>query len=375
MVIMALDHVRDYFHEAAFTSDPENIDTTTSLLFFTRFITHFCAPVFIFLAGTSAFLYGQKRSKTELSKFLIARGIWLVFVEIFIMNFLWWFDITYSFLNLQVIWAIGWCMVVLGIAVYLPKKLLLFLGLLIVLGHNGLDSFAYKPGNSEGMWWYFLHQIGGAFVGADRYVQFTYPILPWIGVIFLGFSFGELYKKGADILMRKRWLLYLGLSCIGLFIIVRFANIYGNLYQWETQETLTKTVISFFKLTKYPPSLQYLLITLGPAFLLLYFMENIKNSLTNFFRTFGRVPFFYYIIHVFAIHIAAIIGLIITNKDWTLMIITRETLFQGKLGDYGYNLGIVYLVWIGIVLLLYPICRKYMRYKAANRDKWWLSYL
>ena len=167
----------------------------------------------------------------------------------------------------------------------------------------------------------------------------------------------------------------MGLISIALFFIVRYINLYGNLYQWEVQDTATKTVISFFKITKYPPSLQYLLITLGPAFLLLYFMENVKNRITNFLLTFGRVPFFYYILHVFVIHIVAILGLLVTSKDWTIMIITREKLFQGKLAGYGYDLWIVYLVWIGIVLLLYPICRKYMHYKAAHKDKWWLSYL
>ena len=375
MVIMALDHVRDYFHAGAFTSDPENLDTTTPILFFTRFITHFCAPVFIFLAGTSAFLYGQKRTTGQLSKFLITRGIWLIFVEVFIMNFLWWFDPTYSFVNLQVIWAIGWCMVLLGIAVYLPTKVLLFLGLLIALGHNSLDWISYDWNDPKGIPWYILHQNNGILLGTERYLQFTYPILPWMGVIFLGYSFGALYKKGADLLMRKRWLLYLGLGCIGLFLILRFVNIYGNSYQWKTQETVSKTVISFFKLIKYPPSLQYLLITLGPAFLFLYFMENVKNRVTNFLLVFGRVPFFYYIIHVFAIHVVAILGLLITSKDWTLMIITKDTLFHGKLRDYGYDLWVVYLVWIGIVLLLYPICNAYMKYKAKNKDKWWLSYL
>lgn len=376
MVIMALDHVRDYFHLNAFYSvDPENIETTTPILFFTRFITHFCAPVFIFLAGTSAFLYGQKRSKVHLSKFLIIRGIWLIFIEIFVMNFLWWFDVTYSFVNLQVIWVIGWCMILLGIAIHLPKKVLLFLGLLIVLGHNGLDGIRYENGNNDAMFWYALHQIGGAFLSPERYIQFTYSILPWSGVIFLGYGFGALYRKGIYLTIRKKWLLYLGVSCVVLFFVLRVINLYGNPYQWEAQETLSKTILSFFKVTKYPASLQYLLITMGPAFLFLYFIENVKNKITHFLLIFGRVPFFYYIIHVFVIHVIAIIGLLLTSKDWKLMIFTKETFFQGKLKDYGYDLWIVYLVWIGIVLLLYPICKRYMIYKAKNKDKWWLSYL
>ncbi|EDP71949.1 hypothetical protein FBALC1_12647 [Flavobacteriales bacterium ALC-1] len=376
MVIMALDHVRDYFHINAFTGNyPENMETTNIILFGTRFITHYCAPVFVFLAGTSAFLYGQSKSKGQLSKFLITRGIWLIFVEIVVNNFLWWFDITYGFINLQVIWAIGICMIVLGLIIHLPKRVILILGLLIVFGHNALDGIIMEGDNVKSLFWYFLHQMNGFSYTEGHFLWFSYPVLPWVGVILLGYCFGELYKKGASVALRKKWLLYVGISSIALFFLFRGFNFYGDLVPWSHQETTEKTIISFFNAAKYPPSLAYLLMTLGPALLFLYFIENIKNVITNFLLVFGRVPFFYYILHILIIHLGAIIGLLITGKDWKLMILNNETMSSGILQGYGYSLFIVYLVWIAIVLLLYPFCKQYMKYKANNKGKWWLSYL
>lgn len=375
MVIMALDHVRDYFHINAFTTNyPENLESTNIILFGTRFITHYCAPVFVFLAGTSAFLYGQNKPKVQLSKFLISRGLWLVFVEIVINNLLWWFDVSYGFIQLQVIWAIGVCMLVLGLIIYLPKRIILSLGLLIVFGHNALDGFV-KEGDSIGsLLWYMLHQANG-FNYEGHFIRFSYPIIPWIGVILLGYCFGEFYKRDASVNLRKKWLLYIGISATVLFFVFRGLNVYGDLMPWVSQETTEKTIISFFNVNKYPPSLSYLLITLGPSFLFLYFIENIKNAATNFLLVFGRVPFFYYILHIFVIHIGAILGLLLTGKDWKLMILDNENFRSGALEGYGYSLFTVYLVWIAIVLLLYPLCNKYMQYKANNKNKWWLSYL
>ncbi len=376
MVIMALDHVRDYFHINAFADNyPENLETTNIILFGTRFITHYCAPVFVFLAGTSAFLYGQNKPKGQLSKFLISRGLWLIFVEIVINNFLWWFDVNYGFIQLQVIWAIGVCMIVLGLIIYLPKRIILLLGLLIVFGHNALDGIV-KEGDSLGsLLWYMMHQAQGFSFGQGHFLRFSYPVLPWIGVILLGYCFGEFYKKNASITLRKKWLLYIGISATVFFFVIRGLNFYGDLSPWAYQETTEKTIISFFNATKYPPSLAYILITLGPALLFLYFIETIKNAFTNFLLVFGRVPFFYYILHILVIHVGAIIGLLVTGKDWKLMILDNESFRPGALEGYGYSLFTVYLVWIAIVLLLYPICKKYMEYKANNKDKWWLSYL
>jgi uncharacterized membrane protein len=376
MVIMALDHVRDYFHINALAGNsPENLESTNLILFGTRFITHYCAPVFVFLAGTSAFLYGQNKPTKQLSKFLITRGLWLVFVEIFINNFLWWFDVNYGFTVLQVIWAIGLCMVVLGLIVYLPKRGILALGLLIVFGHNALDGITREGDNLISLLWYMLHQGEGFSFGEGHYVAFAYPILPWIGVIVLGYCFGEFYKRNASVADRKKWLLYIGTVAITLFFVLRGFNFYADLLPWVTQDTSEKTVISFFNVTKYPPSLAYILITLGPALLFLYAIETVKNKATEFLLVFGRVPFFYYLLHILVIHVGAMIGLLLTGKDWKLMVLNNETMRSGALQGYGYSLLTVYLVWIAVVLLLYPICNIYMNYKKNNKDKWWLSYL
>lgn len=376
MVIMALDHVRDYFHINAFTGNyPENLESTNIILFGTRFITHYCAPVFVFLAGTSAFLYGQNKSIKQLSKFLITRGIWLVFVEIFINNFLWWFDINFGFINLQVIWAIGLCMIILGIIIFLPKRIILVLGFLIVFGHNTLDGVIKEGDSMSSILWYMLHQSQFLSIGEGHYLSFSYPILPWIGVIVLGFCFGEFYKKDASKGLRSKWLLLIGFFAVILFFILRGFNFYADPVPWSPQETTEKTIISFFNVAKYPPSLAYVLITLGPAMLFLYAIETIKNAATNFLLVFGRVPFFYYILHILVIHIGAIIGLILTGKDWKLMILDNETMNSGILQGYGYSLFTVYLIWIVIVFALYPICKTYMKYKANNKAKWWLSYL
>ena len=374
MVIMALDHVRDYFHLGAFNYDPVNMETTNPVLFFTRFITHYCAPNFIFLAGTSAFLYGTKKTKKELSKFLISRGLWLIFVEVVIMNFLWWFDISYGFVNLQVIWAIGICMILLGLIIYLPKKWILIIGFLMVFGHNLFDGIIMQGTSFKSIMWYLIHQQNYLPAGS-RLFGITYPIIPWVGVMALGYCFGELYKSGFDIRLRKKWLLGLGIASLSMFLIFRGFNIYGDPIPWSVQKDGTFTLMSFLNVYKYPPSLLYLLIAIGPGFLFLYITENIQNKITDFFLVFGRVPFFYYILHVLFIHIAAMLAIIISGGNWKDMILDNSAFTTDKMANYGYSMVVVYLVWIGVVLLLYPICKKYMEYKANNKDKWWLSYL
>jgi len=382
MVLMALDHARDYFHLGALVNDPTALSTTTPVIFFTRFITHFCAPVFVFLAGTSAFLYGSRKTKPALSKFLFTRGLWLIFVEIVIMNFIWFFDIRYSTILLQVIFAIGISMIVLGILIYLPQKAILVLALLLIAGHNLLDGITMEGKSFSSIIWYILHQHSFIKFSENFVMIFDYPLLPWIGVMALGYCFGGLYTKDFNVNMRKKWLLYLGLGSTALFFILRGINIYGDLVPWTTQKNTIYTIMSFFNVTKYPPSLSFLLVTLGPALLFLYATETIKNRFTDFFLVFGRVPFFYYVLHILIIHFFALMILVITGGDWKLMILdwkaivlSESLLADGKLASYGYSLWVVYLIWIGIVLLLYPLSKKYMIYKASNKDKWWLSYL
>jgi uncharacterized membrane protein len=375
MVLMALDHSRSYFYFGAFVNDPTDMATTTPVIFFTRFITHFCAPVFVFLAGTSAFLYGSRKTKPVLSKFLLTRGLWLIFVEIVIMNFIWYFDIRYSTILLQVIFAIGVSMLVLGMLIYLPKKAILILAVIIIAGHNLLDGITMEGRGFSSIVWYILHQY--SFIGfSENFVMIVeYPVLPWIGVMSLGYCFGGFYAKEYDVTLRKKWLLRLGIGATAMFFVLRGINIYGDLVPWSTQKNTIYTIMSFFNVTKYPPSLSFLLITLGPALLFLYATEILKNRFTGFFVVFGRVPFFYYILHVLFIHLFALLGLLFTGGDWKIMILDERVFSSNILAGYGYPLWVAYLVWIGIVLLLYPISKKYMIYKTSNKNKWWLSYL
>ncbi|NJX16630.1 DUF1624 domain-containing protein [Tamlana crocina] len=375
MVIMALDHVRDYFYYGSFFNDPTNLATTTPILFATRFITHYCAPVFIFLAGTSAFLYGRKKSKSQLFKFLFTRGFWLILLAILVNNFVWWFDITYSNIALQVIWAIGLSMIALSLLIFLPVNLLIFIGITIVSGHNLLDGITYTGQSFEAILWYILHQGGMLSLNANTAVVFYYPVLPWIGVMVVGYCFGTFYDKDFNPNTRKKWLLILGVGATILFFIIRVINVYGDLVPWAMQETTVKTVMSFFKLTKYPPSLVYLLITIGPSLLFLYAIERVKNKVTDFFLVFGRVPLFYYFLHVFVIHLLAIVGILILGGNWQDMVLNADVFRNTKLINYGYSLVVVYLVWMFVVALLYFPSKKYMLYKANNRHKWWLSYL
>tara|TARA_A100000171_G_scaffold51660_1_gene66665 strand:- start:22369 stop:23550 length:1182 start_codon:yes stop_codon:yes gene_type:complete len=375
MVIMALDHVRDYFHYGSFFVDPTNIDTTTPALFFTRFITHYCAPVFVFLAGTAAFLYGSKKTKPELFKFLITRGIWLIFLEMVVNNLIWTFDLTWSIQIFQVIWAIGVSMVCLSFLIYLPKKIILILGVILIAGHNLLDGIVMQGQSFQDIVWYVLHQQNALVVNQNHLIIVQYPLLPWIGLMALGYVFGTLYQRDFVVEVRKKWLLGLGFGALAVFFIVRGLNTYGDLTPWVVQENTTKTILSIFNVTKYPPSLLFFCITLGPALIFLYAFENTKNKLTDFFLVFGRVPLFYYFLHVLIIHLMALIGILIFGGNPQDMILTAQGFMNANLSTYGYSLEVVYLVWLGVVLLLYPLSKKYMKYKAANKNKWWLRYL
>ncbi len=374
MVIMALDHVRDFFHLGGATSDPLDPHTTTPILYFTRFITHYCAPVFVFLAGTSAYLYGRNKTRKALARFLFTRGLWLIFVEIAIMSLLWWFNPKYELINLQVIWAIGLSMVLLSAIVFLPLKWIAVLGFTIVFGHNLLDGITVEGQDPTAILWYITHQSGMASYG-DHVVLFYYPVLAWVGVMSLGFAFGTFYDRERSAAFRKKWLLRIGVGAIALFFVLRGLNVYGDLFRWESIDRGGfYTFLSFMNVTKYPPSLLFVLITLGPAMLFLVAIENVQNRLTDWLLVFGRVPFFYYVIHVFVIHLAAVIGLLITGGNWRIMIVDAS-LFTGLWDGYGYPLYVTYLVWIGVVILLYFPSRAYMRYKLQNKHKAWLSYM
>lgn len=371
MVIMALDHTRDYFHYSAFFFDATDPTQTTWPIFITRFITHFCAPAFSFLAGTSAFMIGKRKSPSELSNFLFKRGLWLVFVEIIIINFAWKFDIEYRNIGLQTIWSLGISMIVLAGLIHLPKKLILVFSLVIIFGHNLLDNIHF-----DGSYlWSILHERQ-KFEYAEGYtVVFAYSLLPWIAVMSLGYCFGSLYDSTFDVQKRKRLLNVLGIGSVALFFILITFNTYGDPVKWINFGNTSQTVMSIFNVNKYPPSLLYLLITLGGTFLFLANAEKLKGKIVDFFCVFGRVPFFYYIIHIFLIHIIAAFAAYFTGFGLKAMVlpvfITRVEALKG----YGFNLITVYLVWILVIILLYPLCKKFDNYKQSHKEKWWLSYL
>lgn len=376
MVIMALDHVRDYTNHGYLFGSPTDLDTTTPLLFFTRWITHFCAPVFVFLAGTSAYLYGSKKIKKQTSKFLFTRGLWLILIEITVVNFAWTFDIGLGVHILQVIWAIGLSMVLLSGLIFVPLKYLLITGILLVGAHNLLDPITMQGSDPLSMLWYTLHQQTFLPIyNGQGMIAFVYPIIPWLGLMILGYCFGTFYKKGFEASLRKKWLLILGIGSIALFIILRSINSYGDPAPWSEQKNLTYTFLSFLNVTKYPPSLLYILMTLGPALLFLYFTENIQPRISKFFVVIGRVPFYYYILHLYIIHLIGFIGLLILGESWKELILTPSRFMGGYLSDKGFDLWVTYAVWILVVLILYPLCKKYQAYKANNPQKWWLSYL
>ena len=381
MVIMALDHVRDYFHLTANIDDPLNLATTTPLLYATRWITHFCAPVFVFLSGTSIYLQSLRKTKKELSSFLIKRGLWLIFAEFFIISLAWTFDPLYHIHPMQVIWAIGISMVVLGLMILarFPYKLILGLGLIIVFGHNLLDIPESASGFKPGFWWDLLHS--GYFklypYAPNRYFMMVYPFLAWTGVMMLGYCAGVFFSSKYTEEKRRKTIQWLGLGLILLFVVVRFINIYGDPVAWSTQKNGVYTFLSFIKVQKYPPSLMYLCITIGPALLLLAYMEKIKNRFTNIMIIFGRTAFFYYILHLYLIHLLAMIAFFIrgghTLED--AMNSMKNLPFLFVIPGEGYNLAVVYGVWAVVILSLYPLCKWYDKYKTSHKEKWWLSYL
>lgn len=373
MLIMALDHVRDYFHAGAFLYNPTDLSQTTTVVFFTRWITHFCAPVFAFLAGVSACLNGSKKSRKALSVFLFTRGLWLVIAEMLIVTLGWTFNLLYSTVILQVIWALGISMMCLSLLIFLPRPAILIIGLLLVGAHNLLDG-VHVPGNSiEGFGWAFLHEQH-VFQTGHFHIFMGYPLLPWAGIMTLGYCTGYIYLPQFDAARRKKWLLYLGFGAIVLFIVLRAINIYGDPSPRITGPGLT-SFLSFLNTTKYPPSLLYTLMTLGPALLFLALAERPLNAFTQKIIVFGRVPMFYYIVHIYLIHLLALVAAALTGYKWQYMVLDTWVSDSSELKGFGFNLAVVYLLWVVLVVVLYPLCKWYDNYKRAHREKWWLSYI
>lgn len=378
MVIMALDHTRDYFHLTAWTDDPLNLETTTPALFFTRFLTHFCAPSFVFLSGTSIFLQSQKKSETELFKFLITRGLWLIFLELTLIALATTFDIHYHFFVLQVIWAIGISMIILAFLQKLSFRLILIIGLLIVFGHNLLDKLESVSGFKAGFLWDLLHHGQFAIypISEAHSIAILYPFVPWLGLMLLGYCLGIFFTDKYSQAQRKSLFIKIGSGMLVFFILLRTINLYGDPFPWAIQDTVVKTIMSFLKVHKYPPSLQYMSLTIGVSIITLAFLENIKNGFTSIARTFGRVAFFYYLIHWFVLHSLVLLYFFTKGHEQILANELLQTIpFKYVVPADGLTLGYVYLIWITVIVSLYPLCKWYDNYKTTHKEKWWLSYL
>jgi uncharacterized membrane protein len=362
MVLMALDHVRDFFTDVRF--DPLDLSQASGPLFLTRWITHFCAPIFVFLAGVSAYLTGRRCTRAELSRFLFTRGLWLVVLEVTLMSLVWTFNVRYEHgLFLQVIWAIGVSMIVLAALVHLPLRAIATFSIVIILGHNLLDGI--EP-QSLGAWaplWSLLHVQGPiphAFV--------AYPLIPWIAVMSLGYCVGAQFELAPQ--QRTQRFIYFGAASLTVFVLLRTTNLYGDPADWSLQSTTLHTLLSFVDVQKYPPSLQYLLLTLGTAFLLLATLESARSKFSEVLRTFGRVPLFFYVLHIALAHLAA--GIIALATGYGTALLSDD--FMSIPEQWGFGLPVVYLAWLLVVATLYPVCRWFAAVKR-RRDDWWLSYL
>lgn len=357
MIIMALDHVRDFFHSQAFQFQPENLARTTAAIFLTRWITHFCAPVFVFTAGIGAyFLLQRGRSKAEVSRFLWTRGLWLIFLELTVVNFGILLLSAPNIYILEVIWVIGVSMIMLAGMIYVPVRMLALLSIAIIASHNLLD-----PVGSSGLW-NVLHRQGAFKLGPLTIVA-AYPLIPWFAVMAAGFCFGHLFTL--DEASRRRLFTQIGLTLIAAFLLLRPMNFYGDPSPWNG------AALSFLNCTKYPPSLEFLLMTLGPAILLLPWLERSPQM----FLVYGRVPLFYFIVHFYLIHLLSKIAVALQLGRTDLLVSLKTSMASpARPPEYGFELWAVYLVWFGVVALMYPLCRWFGALKQRRSD-WWLSYL
>jgi uncharacterized membrane protein len=376
MVLMLLDHTREYVHRDGLVFDPADLSRTTVVLFLTRWVTHFCAPAFVFLAGTGVALQlARGKSKREISRFLVTRGAWLIVLEFTLIRFVVTFDLDYAAFPgmLQVIWAIGVGMMVLAVLIHLRTRWIAAIGIAIVALHNLTDPMsvapgAVPPGGADALWM-VLHQPGFIQVFGVRLLV-LYPVLPWIGVLLCGYCLGQVY--GWDAERRRRLLVRLGLGMVAAFLLLRAANLYGNPFPWSAQKNAAFTVLSFINTQKYPPSLQFVLMTLGPA-LLLAWVEGVRRGpIGRALVTFGRVPLFFYLLQWVVAHSMGLLLSLAAGKPTSHLFGMPG--FTPPQPGAGFSLGVVYLCWIAGIALLYPLCRWFAAVKQ-RRDEWWLSYL
>ena len=373
MIIMALDHTRDFLHMDAITQNPTNMATTSPVLFFTRWITHLCAPSFVFLSGISAYIsLNNGQDQRAGRRFLLSRGIWLLILEFTIINFALWFDIHFRVFIFEVIATIGAGFILLSFLSRFSPKILLITGLVIIFGRDCI-AFVPMPTTPALQFSGSLLFGPGAFpLSPNRLFVIAYPVLPWLGIMLTGFAAGRLFER--PVIQRKKLFRRIGLSSLGLFLLIRAANIYGDPSRWGVQKNAVFTLLSFLNVSKYPPSLLFSLCMLGILLLLLSVIEGRDNSITRCLSVYGKTPLFYFIIHLYIIHL--IMLLLVLVQGYPLADLAFAPFKQGRPKDnWGLSLPYIYLMWIGVVSLLYPLCRWYGRYKAAHREKKWLRYL
>jgi uncharacterized membrane protein len=371
MIIMALDHTRDFFHQPALVSNPLNADSTTLPIYFTRWITHFCAPTFLFLSGVSAYLSSLKKNKKEAGIFLMKRGLFLVLLEVTVVSFGIILDYNFSHIVMQVIWAIGWSMVVLGIASLISRQFVLVLGIILFFGHNILDFFILPKSGVDGTILNFLFRANFTIlpIAPGHVIGIYYAILPWTGAMLLGYSIGHWFRGDFPASKRKKLLLQSGLCLIVLFIILRVTGVYGNPTPWRKGDGFLYNLFTFLDTSKYPPSLQYLSMTLGPTCIVLALLENVRAKWTQIVSVYGRAPLFYYVLHFYLIHVFLLI-LFFAHGYGSEDIITPGSPFYFRPLAFGYGLPIVYLIWIVVVALLYQPTKWYSSYKKRSSKSW-----
>ena len=356
MAVMALDHTRDFFGTSGF--NPRDVMEPT--LFLTRWVTHFCAPTFIFLAGLSAFLYGRGRSTEELSRFLLIRGLWLILIDLTLIKFGWRFEVDLYRLSAGVIFVIGASMVALAALIWLPRWAIAGVSLIMIAGHNLFDGVRAEELGGASWAWHLLHEPGLVPLGHGVNLYVLYPLIPWIGVMAAGYLLGPVMQLEER--TRQQVLFGLGAAVTLGFIVLRATNLYGDPAPWTPQQTLLSTVLSFLNCEKYPPSLLYLMMTLGPALMLLASFEHARGALARLLATFGQVPFFYYVVHIYLIHALAVATAFATSGGLT------------RTPAIGLSLPGIYFVWLLVLVLLYPICRWFAELKERGSG-WWWSYL
>jgi uncharacterized membrane protein len=379
MIVMALDHTRDFLHIGAMSFSPEDLSRTTAALFFTRWITHICAPVFMFTAGLGAFFRLQRpgTTKADLSRFLWTRGVWLVIVELTIMRLAMNFSLGARFpVILLVLSALGLSMISLAVLVHVPRHVLAIGSLAVVALHNLLDGVQASTFGALAPVWNLLHQQGVFILGGIPFVV-AYPLVPWVAVMALGFCASGLFLRPPE--ERQRLLLRWGIGLIVAFVVIRAFNVYGDPQPWSTQSSPLFTVISFVRATKYPPSLDFLLMTLGPALLILRYLDRRAISGDNPLVVIGRVPLFYYVLHFWLLHVVTALLAWLRYGGASFAYFFSPVPSMGGSrdvfpADFGYPLWVTYVAWISVVVVLYPLCRWFAGVKARRRD-WWLGYL